>query len=466
MNSKDLEQHMMDMFAESFQGHLKAINLDYSRYLAIIQQHMITLYGKHGDWNIALAKYKSNIENQNTGRIVQSVDEIPEIGQLEIMTMIAEEEEYKNLSREFLCLNDELKKEPENGYELCRYNEKLIRAAKIAGLFPRFEGASLNQYILDNGFMSSESPKVIADYLIAKGLLKLIINMLSYEYESGAQRNYPGANLVMQQQKTKYYYRGENAYYGKSQPSAYRHRRPNIPIRITAAIEDLRVCEAANFFIDFDTVRHWNLSMPNYMALGQHYGLWTLMMDITSDLKAALFFACCTYRDGNWYPLEENDFRNKDSRKDVCSLGGDSRYAILYQTPTEITTMEFGTKKDPNPFEIITPIGYQPFMRCAAQSAYIFACINPAYDMFKDYMYKKMKKRLTKELCNWIYEEMDKGEKIYPRNDVPNISAVMNKINSTHHFSECAFNDFCKNFSDDYAIQLQSELKQFGYHIV
>ena len=139
MNSKDLEQHMMDMFTESFQGHLAAINLDHSQYLALIQRNMKTLYGEYGDWDIALKKYKSTIETQNNGRMIQSVDDIPEIGQSEIMAMLAEEEDYKNLCKKFLCLNDELKKEPENDYELNKYNEKLIKAAEIAGLFPRFK---------------------------------------------------------------------------------------------------------------------------------------------------------------------------------------------------------------------------------------------------------------------------------------------------------------------------------------
>lgn len=130
--------------------------------------------------------------------------------------------------------------------------------------------------------------------------------------------------------------------------------------------------------------------------------------------------------------------------------------------------MLYGVKEDKNEFGIITPVGYQPFMRCATQSAYIFACDDPNYDMYKDSLYEKYKIRLTAELCQWIYEEMECGEKIYPHDDVPDISTVMSEINNAHHFSECAFNDLCKfgGFTDEYTMQMRAWLKQYGYHIV
>lgn len=467
MTSQKLENHIISS-SETFKEHIIAARLDYLDYITLIQKHIKTLYGEHGDWEIALERYRNSTEYTNSCRIVGNINDIPEIMQNDIEALLIEEDEYKALAKELCDISQHLYSDKEDEDSQREYESRLVRAAEIAGLLPWYEGAMLNRYMIDRASLRHENSKEVVERMCATGLLPLVINLLAYGYGGGIQRKYPGADLVMEQCRTKYYYRGENAYYGKSQPSTYRRRDSHMPMHIINAIEDLRANEAAWFFLDFDAVKQWNLSSPNYMALGQHYGLWTTMMDITSDLKTALFFACCKYLNGKWYPLEERDFKYKDSRKPVSFLGGDSRYAVLYRTPTEITAMEYCTRKTENEFGIITPVGYQPFMRCAAQSAYIFACNDPIYDMYRDSLYEKMKIRLTEELCQWIYEEMDEGEKIYPHNDVPDISMVMNKINKAHHFSECAYHDLCKfgHFTEDYAKQMRIWLKQYGYHIV
>ena len=74
----------------------------------------------------------------------------------------------------------------------------------------------------------------------------------------------------------------------------------------------------------------------NYHALAQHYGIKTPLMDITSDLKTALFFACCKYEGHQWRPMEKRDFvYTQDGAREK-----DSRYGVLYRVPTEITDMQ------------------------------------------------------------------------------------------------------------------------------
>lgn len=60
-------------------------------------------------------------------------------------------------------------------------------------------------------------------------------------------------------------------------------------------------------------------------------------------------------------------------------------------------------------FNIITPIGYQPFMRCSQQYGYMMLVKDKNYDMMQDPLFDKFKFRLDEELCSWIYEEMDIG---------------------------------------------------------
>ena len=64
------------------------------------------------------------------------------------------------------------------------------------------------------------------------------------------------------------------------------------------------------------------------------------MLDFTSDLKTALFFACCKYENGKWEPLKRNDFESKRSRPKVSRIGGDSRYGVIYSCLSEIADLE------------------------------------------------------------------------------------------------------------------------------
>lgn len=93
----------------------------------------------------------------------------------------------------------------------------------------------------------------------------------------------------------------------------YRKKKDDrMPKYLQGFIEALRRDECWNFLDKFDAVKHWSASSINYLALSQHYGLKTQMLDITSNLKTALFFACCKLgKDNKWYPLTNKDIKYK-----------------------------------------------------------------------------------------------------------------------------------------------------------
>ena len=478
----NLEKSIREKVKKGFcqNAGITMVSNSYIDKLNIVQNHLKTLYGDKADWRKAIERYKSSDEYKNSCRVVKNINEIPEITIKDLNVWIKEEEEYNKLADRLL--EDEKILNVDSVADNKFYLNALIDAGCLLGILP-IEPDNTNtvlQYrIIDYNLCSDSDMEDLRNKLSARetrGLLPIIIKGLSDDYVDGIINKYPGAGEVMQQRRTKYFYRGENAFYGKSQPSAYRHRsdRPfnKLPFKIQTFIEDLRAEEARQFLLQFDAVKYWNYGTPAFRALCQHYGLWTTMMDITSDIKTALFFACCKWKDGKWYPLDKTDFEKKDSRKFISDKGGDSRYGVLYRSPTEITTLSYGIRElDKNgkydEFEIITPVGFQPFMRCRAQSAYIKCSKNPAYDMYKDDLFEKYKFRHSEELCNWIYEEMGKGELIYPRNDVPDISGVMSEINTTHVFSEKAFDQLCKHFnatSEQISTQ-RNVLKSYGYEI-
>lgn len=211
-------------------------------------------------------------------------------------------------------------------------------------------------------------------------------------------------------------------------------------INLKSLEEDLiRRDECWNFLDKFDVVKHWSIGSPNYLALAQHYGFRTEMIDITNDLKTALFFGCCKYINGKWKPLEKKDIEERYSRKGIV----DSRYGVLYITRTEIMDMQYLLSNED--WDNIVPIGYQPFMRCSKQHGFMLLPHNAeSCDMYQDNKFKKYKYRLTPELCKWIYSEMDNGEKIYPYDDVPNLEKYLSMISNTTQFTESVVMNIAK----------------------
>ena len=65
----------------------------------------------------------------------------------------------------------------------------------------------------------------------------------------------------------------------------------------------------------------------------------------------------------------------------------------VFSAPADISTMSEVLRDQNLHFSFATPIGYQPFMRCAHQSGYIIEAGEP-YDLYKDATYTKHKFRL------------------------------------------------------------------------
>lgn len=194
------------------------------------------------------------------------------------------------------------------------------------------------------------------------------------------------------------------------------------------------------------------------------------MMDVTSDLLTALFFACCKFgKDGKWHPLAKEDFEKEDSRPMVKKLGGDSRYALLYRSPSEISDMKWAIENNQEDISnIILPVGYQPFMRCKNQYAYMLLSLNENYDMLFNPLFEKLRFRLDEDFCQWIFELSDNGNSIYPNDDIPDLSKYMAKINHSHHFSQDSFEFLSeqRNYTESDRKQRKALLEEYGFHII
>lgn len=112
----------------------------------------------------------------------------------------------------------------------------------------------------------------------------------------------------------------------------------------------------------------------------------------------------------------------------------------------------------------VIPVGYQPFSRCKAQHAYMLLGVT---DLYMDEQFDKAKFRLNEEFCRWIYEEMDKGKKIYPAADVPDVSSYVGKIARTKFFSKSVFDYYCelKKYDVKAKKRLKDNLIRAGYFV-
>lgn len=94
----------------------------------------------------------------------------------------------------------------------------------------------------------------------------------------------------------------------------------------------------------------------DYEGLAQHYGLLTSVLDLTSNIDIALFFATC------WYD------KNEDCYKPFSD--GKEHEGILYVFCPLISNERNPLSVEDFLKENITPIGLQPFLRPARQKGY------------------------------------------------------------------------------------------------
>lgn len=381
-------------------------------------------------------RYLAGPEWQNACRVVKSVEEIPEITEEQIHQQIAWEAMLRDKTRAMQNFV-----QSQNGKVS---DEDYCAIAADMGLAPSpcpWE-QTIFPHVVDLFVCSKEQEAEIFDCV--ERHKSLISAMGNFMMDSLSDRQIISCRerLLLSQGYARNFYRGENAYYGSSRPSLFR-RLPADPeeAKIYRLIGHIRVLEFVLWIRKLDYVKRWPFGDVFHGAIAQHYGIPTNGLDVTSDPRVAVFFACCTYdpKTKRWHPLKKEQFEYADSRPDVARLGGDSRYGLIFTAPVDISRMS-ETLNDPNlHFSSASPIGYQPFMRCARQSGYLIEAAEP-YDLYQDATYAKHKFRLTETLCQWIYHEMREGELIYPNEGLLDYQSIIDDILRLDVYSEEALN--------------------------
>ena len=254
--------------------------------------------------------------------------------------------------------------------------------------------------------------------------LSSYVSGFSLADEDGTPRCYYGNMGALASTTIPTLYRGEICDYGPTSAFSQLGRK----IRISCSnedvitkyyfflIEQVRRIVFWGFLTSFRQYVDFPFGTPIDGLITQHYGLNTQFLDLTDDLKVALFFACCKHIGNNKYlPI---------SKDDINILGN---HAVIYSGISDLARI----------------IGYQPFSRCHRQRGYYIdtSAIEPCWDFrlnpqngFEKFYFER-----TVELSKQIYEEFNGGETLFPNDGLTPFSDAIKQIMETKDLPEDAF---------------------------
>lgn len=149
-------------------------------------------------------------------------------------------------------------------------------------------------------------------------------------------------------------FRGQNMFYENCKPTIYRKELNELEL----FVNHIKINELILLLNDYPVVKHVFIPEKfkvDYLGLAQHYGFMTDVIDFTSDLNIALFFATCVYNStlDKYMPLMTDE-----------KLTGYLYVYPLYKAIKNMKSLEtFLSEK-------LQVIGLQPFFRPASQKGF------------------------------------------------------------------------------------------------
>lgn len=295
-------------------------------------------------------------------------------------------------------------------------------------------------------------------------------DVFSDMYIDGFIMSYPHGTIIRQAQRS-YYYRGENQLFDLSQSSLYRRinkiKNPN-ELLIEELVAFMKIADFRELLLKLDHTQKFISRQYSFNKtpakiqidllheqLAQHYGLETCWLDITSDFEIALFFACCKFDNQlhKWEPLNKEDF-NKSY---------ETQFGVIFQSPTNHLNNLISVQSQPIK---IFPVGFQPFMRCHMQNSYV-ALMDKSHCLQKENTFRKLRFKHDEGLCNYIYNLMNQGEKIYPHEGLNLMEKEIEKIRRRKTFSNETFEYVCEEpiFKSLNKNTMKQLLLDFGYEL-
>lgn len=412
-----------------------------------LERDLMKIYGERGSVEHNLRRYVSSDFFKAGCRYVNSIDDLPTITFEEIKRLILEEQEFRMMSAEIQSKYDMLQKQNK------LTDEDYLEIAGIMGLAPGHTDRELTLFpnVLDLYVNSEDEGKKIWDSVCCNiKTIRFMVNNMIDNLRNHHMLEYNGRHLLFQGY-ARHYFRGENNYYYSSKASIFRNLGEDEETEFL--IRCLKLTDFSLWLSNLECAKTWPYGDVFHGAVAQHYGIATNGMDVTSNLKIALFFACCRYDNQNnkWVPLSGDDI-------------GESRYGILYAAPADVAHMSRIANIEGLHITNVTPVGIQPFQRCEKQSAYLIET-GKSYDMLKDMSFSKVKFRLDEDVCQWIYHEMKEGELVYPNEGKGSCQDVADKVNLSKQHTFAALDYYMRRYNIDKSekSKLIDKLGEKGY---
>lgn len=233
-------------------------------------------------------------------------------------------------------------------------------------------------------------------------------------------------------------FRGQSGFYNPSVPSLLRKTEGRYVVEniyyeeFVMALKDHPLIQLFWNGIVLDNHRYF--FEVNYYGLAQHYGLKTAVMDLTSDVEVAKFFAVTDY----------------DEKRDAyIPVVDESRYGVFYY---------WDNVRDPFAFQAVTggnlsTIGLQVFPRSGQQSGFLYSMSRG--QNFHDCPFVKYKLfRHDSNISRQIFKKARKGKLYFPEDE---LSSLAQRIRKSKELSGWAFeanlranpkDDKDKNYAD------------------
>jgi hypothetical protein len=277
--------------------------------------------------------------------------------------------------------------------------------------------------------------------------MEFLLQKIRAENVAGTVVRFPYGLSTITFPSRRHLFRGENQVFERSLPTLNRQLREKSPQEkvMWKALADLRIYQFWKFIWQINVVPYWEAKLcdVNVLALAQHYGFATHLLDLTNDFNVALFFATCQY-DANkdcYRPLTEAEvrahpdgviFHTPDWQLDYLNGGlSQIEFFMRYQAgPKEKYSLDNG---DLDGFAF--QIGYQPLHRCHHQSGYILPMAVDA-PLQENWRFEKLHFKQSVEFSQWVFDRMDGGKKVMPYEGISEAKEVMDRIKASFTFSE------------------------------
>lgn len=401
------------------------------------------LYGQEGAIEAVFNRYLRSNEFNDCARYITCIEDIPIFSTETIFEIVKRNENVKN---EIVAFLQRYERNSANASQ-----EYLFWEASFLGLIPNTYPDLTPLFWNLLNYEADRLPQIRKEVFQKLSnrinLLKLMLDGVYDWLRPGLIFRIPDGNrLVWSQGATECFFRGENAFYGKSVGAVFRGTNGEPASQDLITLRNVLIIDFSLFLQKLPFVKDWKISDWFNLCVAQHYGIPTNMMDFSSDFKVALFFACTTWDSQNkkWRPLTKEDFDPSGRRKYITDNGGDPRYGVVYRAPADINLYcaSDPTKRRLTP---VYPIGFQPFFRCHSQKGF-YVRMFKGQDLYKDQTFDKMRFELTEDLCQWIYDEMDQGRKIYSESDPREYDDIVTSLLSDKEYSMAALDFLFKKW--------------------